>query len=419
MNGATKTRALPSLALAVLLLPWTLGVSAQEGDSSSQNESAESTAPILSDWEWPEWTPEPVLRAADWIVVNPLLGTLALVVGFWLLAKLSEFVILRVVTRLTARTQTEVDDQLLKLVQRPIFITVFFIGLTLASRALQLPDALMVAVIGILLTLVIFSWLGATLPGLRLVLDALGRHTDRFPLIEERTIPLFDIVGKIVLIGGAGFALFAVWGINPAPWFASAGVVGIAVGFAARDTLANLFAGIFIIADTPYKLGDFITLDSGERGLVTHVGIRSTRLLTRDDIEITLPNSVIANAKILNESGGRWEKERIRLKVGVAYGVDVDRVCELLVKIAEEHDHICPDPTPRVRMRGFGDSSLNFELLCWIDEPVLRGRLMHEMYMEIYKALNEADIEIPFPQRDLWVRQMPPTSTAQNSAETT
>lgn len=400
------------LALAALSLSSTLPAFAQNGDGSDQDvqseESAqESSAPILSDWEWPEWTPQPVLQASEWVQANPLLGTLLLVVGFWLLAKLSEVVILRVVTRLTSRTKTDVDDQLLRLVQRPVFLTVFFIGLTLATRVLQLPDAMATVVVGILLTLVIFSWLGATLPGLRLVLDALGRHTERFPMIEERTIPLFDIVGKLVLIGGAGFALFAVWGINPAPWFASAGVVGIAVGFAARDTLANLFAGIFIIADTPYKLGDFITLDSGERGLVTHVGIRSTRLLTRDDIEITMPNSVIANAKILNESGGRWEKERIRLKVGVAYGVDVDQVCDVLVTLAAEHDHICPDPAPRVRLRGFGDSSLDFELLCWIDEPVLRGRLMHEMYMDIYKALNRADIEIPFPQRDLWVRQMP------------
>ncbi|MDA8020716.1 MAG: mechanosensitive ion channel family protein [Thermoanaerobaculia bacterium] len=408
------------LVLVGLVLPWAAPLVAQgaEGQEKPAESSAEGeeAAPILRSWEWPEWTPQPVLQASDWIQANPLLGTLVLVVGFWLLAKLSEFVILRIVARLTSRTQTDVDDQLLRLVQRPIFITVFFIGLTLASRALQLPDAFSVAVIGILLTFVIFSWLGAALPGLRLVLDALGRHSERFPLIEERTIPLFDIVGKIVLIGGAGFAIFGVWGIDPAPWFASAGVVGIAVGFAARDTLANLFAGIFIIADSPYKLGDFITLDSGERGLVTHVGIRSTRLLTRDDIEITLPNSVIANAKILNESGGRWEKERIRLKVGVAYGVDVDRVSGILENVALEHDHICPDPAPRVRLRGFGDSSLDFELLCWIDEPVLRGKLTHEMYMDIYKVLGKEEIEIPFPQRDLWVRRIPQAEIPENNS---
>ena len=76
------------------------------------------------------------------------------------------------------------------------------------------------------------------------------------------------------------------------------------MGFAAKDTLANLFAGVFILADAPYKIGDFIVLDGGERGRVTKIGIRTTRILTRDDVEITIPNATIANSKIINESGG-------------------------------------------------------------------------------------------------------------------
>lgn len=357
--------------------------------------------------EWPPWVPSAIPEGWELVRAFPLLGALALAVAFLALAKLVEFFLVRGVKRLTARTETEVDDRLVDLGRRPVFLTVFFFGLSLATFALALPPAFTRATVAVLATIVILAWLGASLPGVRLLLDALGRHHDRFPLIEQRTIPLFDIVSKIVLIGGGSYALLKVWDFDPTPWFASAGVVGIAVGFAARDTLANLFAGIFIIADTPYKLGDFVTLDSGERGLVTHVGIRSTRILTRDDIEITLPNSMIANAKILNESGGRWEKERIRLQVGVAYGVDVDQVHDLLVQLAETHDHICPEPTPRVRLRGFGDSSLDFELLCWIDEPVLRGRLRHELYMEIYKAFQREGIEIPFPQRDVWLRRAP------------
>lgn len=336
----------------------------------------------------------------------PLWTALILIALFYVAAKVAEWFLLRGVSRLTAKTQTDVDDQLLTLVRKPVFFTVFFFGLSLATLFLELPDPLRNVTVNILLTLVVLSWLGAGFPGFRIMLDALGRHSERFPLIEERTIPLFDILSKLVLIGGATYALLAIWQFDPTPWFASAGVIGIAVGFAARDTLANLFAGIFIIADAPYKLGDFITLDSGERGLVTHVGIRSTRLQTRDDIEVTIPNAVMANAKILNETGGRWEKERIRIRVGVAYGMDVDRVCELLVEIATHHEHICLEPEPRVRMRGFGDSSLDFELLCWIDQPVLRGRLSHDMYMDVYKTFQRENIEIPFPQRDIWVRQM-------------
>ncbi|MEM1181323.1 MAG: mechanosensitive ion channel family protein [Acidobacteriota bacterium] len=360
-------------------------------------------------FQLPAGTPKPVVDAWEALHAYPLLAALVITVVGYIAARLTQVILNRGVKRVTSATRTQVDDQLLALAQKPVFLTVFLGSLSLATTSLGLPGAFAERTVDVLLTFLVLAWLGALLPASRLVLDALGRNHDRFPLIEQRTIPLFDILSKVILIGGGGFALFEVWGVNPAPWFASAGVIGIAVGFAARDTLANLFAGIFIIADGPYKLGDFITLDSGERGLVTHVGIRSTRLLTRDDIEITLPNSVIANAKILNESGGRWEKERIRIKVGTAYGSDIDQVMELLVKLATEHDHICPTPTPRVRLRGFGDSSLDFELLAWIDEPVLRGRLSSELYVEIYKAFARENIEIPFPQRDVWVRRVAQT----------
>jgi small-conductance mechanosensitive channel len=205
----------------------------------------------------------------------------------------------------------------------------------------------------------------------------------------------------------AGYLLQMIWGIDPTAWLASAGVIGIAVGFAAKDTLANLFSGIFIVADAPYTIGDYIVLDTGERGEVTHVGMRSTRLLTRDDVEITIPNAIIANAKIINESGGPTEKHRIRIPVGVAYGTDVDEVEKILEEIAAEHPAILDDPAPRVRMRAFGNSSVDFELLGWIERPVQRGLVSHELHKAVYKRFAAEGITIPFPQQDLWVRAMP------------
>ena len=168
---------------------------------------------------------------------------------------------------------------------------------------------------------------------------------------------------KIIIIGAGIYFLFIAWQTDPTAWLASAGIIGLALSFAAKDSLANLFAGAFILADAPYKLGDFIILDSGERGKVTAIGLRSTRMLTRDDVEITIPNAVMGNTKITNESGGPYEKERIRIRVGVAYGTDVDRVEELLLNIALSHEEIVNMPEPRVRFRAFGESSLNLELL--------------------------------------------------------
>ncbi|MCP3959034.1 MAG: mechanosensitive ion channel, partial [bacterium] len=83
------------------------------------------------------------------------------------------------------------------------------------------------------------------------------------------------------------------------------------------------------------------------------------------------------------------------------------QVCEVLKRLAVEHEHICTNPAPRVRMRGFGASSLDFELLAWIDEPVLRGRLSHQMYMQVYKTFAELGIEIPFDQTDLHIKELP------------
>ena len=220
-------------------------------------------------------------------------------------------------------------------------------------------------------------------------------------------MPLFDLITKLAAWLVGSYALLMIWGINPAGWLASAGIVGIAVGFAARDTLANLFSGFFILVDAPYKIGDYINLDSGERGKVTNVGMRSTRLLTRDDIEITVPNAVIGNAKIINESGGPWEKLRVRISVGAAYGSDVEQVCEVLMGVADAKTEVCRNPRARVRMRAFGASSLDFELLCWIDQPEDRGRLKHELYMEIYQAFNKTGIEIPYAKQDVYIKEMP------------
>lgn len=185
---------------------------------------------------------------------------------------------------------------------------------------------------------------------------------------------------------------------------ASAGIVGLALSFGAQDALANIFGGMSILADRPYQVGDYITLDTGERGEVTHIGLRSTRLLTRDDVEFSIPNSVMGNAKIVNESGGPYQKFRIRIKVSVAYGSDLGEIDQVLVQTALDHEEICEKPEPRVRLRGFGSSSLDFELLAWVEQPVFRGRLEHELNCAVYKAFAANGIEIPFPQQDLHIK---------------
>jgi small-conductance mechanosensitive channel len=231
------------------------------------------------------------------------------------------------------------------------------------------------------------------------VLNHLAERIDDYRWAQPRTLPLFVMILKIIVVAGAAYGILLAFEVDVTAWLASAGIMGIAVGFAAKDTLANLFSGIFIVADTPYKLGDFIILSSGERGMVTDIGIRSTRLLTRDDIEITVPNAAIGNAKIVNETGGPHEKERVRIAVGVAYGTDIDRLREVLLEEAAKSVNLSHDPEPKVRFVAFGDSALEFQVRGWVEEPVLRGRAIDELNTAIYKRLAAEEIEIPFPQR--------------------
>jgi MscS family membrane protein len=354
-----------------------------------------------------DWLPEALVPIWDTMALYPMLLTVSLIAAGFIVSKIVQWLFSHVLARITRKTKTDLDDRLISLLSKPVFSTVFLLTLMLVVAALALPPAWSGAFIRILLTLIVFSWTRAGLRTIRLVLELMGKVKHHFEILEERTIPLFDIIFKLLLVGVSAYILFMLWGIDATAWLASAGVIGLAVGFAAKDSLANLFSGFFIVADAPYKIGDFIVLDTGERGQVTQVGMRSTRLLSRDDIEITIPNAVIANAKIINESGGPWEKERIRIKVGVAYGSDLEQVSEVLLEIARSDEHIVNSPEPRVRLRAFGPSSVDFELLCWIDEPVLRGRLSHQVYMKVYKRFGEAGIEIPYQKVDLYLKESP------------
>ena len=226
-------------------------------------------------------------------------------------------------------------------------------------------------------------------------------------LIRTQTRPLFQNLAYIVVLIIAVYLIFRSWNVDMTAWLASAGIAGIAIGFAAKDTLANLFSGVFILADGPYKIGDYVVLDSGERGKVTHIGIRSTRLLTRGDVEITIPNAVMGNTRISNESGGPYEKFRIVVQVGVAYGSDIDQVKAILMDVAEKESEVCTEPEPRVRFRSFGNSSLDVELLCWVESPEVRGRVLDALNTIIYKRFNAENIEIPYSKHDVYIKEMP------------
>ena len=318
----------------------------------------------------------------------------------------------RVIRRFTSHTRIDLDDQIAALIHRPLFWTVLLIGTLAALVPLDLSEAALGNAQSTVLTILALLWSQFVLDSARQVLKTLSANDEGAPLVQPQTLPLFENLALVLVIIFTVYVVFRVWNIDMTAWLASAGIAGIAIGFAAKDTLANLFSGVFILADAPYKIGDYVVLDNGSRGEVTHIGIRSTRLRTKADVEVTIPNSIMGNSMVTNESGGRHEKYRIKVPVGVAYGSDIDQVREVLLGIGEENIDVCGFPEPRVRFRVFGESSLDFELLCWIDRPQLSGRVIDALNTAIYKRFMTEDIEIPYPKRDVYIRQMPASGGA-------
>lgn len=347
-----------------------------------------------------------VQQFAELIGPNLYLQAAIIAAVFILLGKIADWIISGVVGRIARRSTNDFDDSLIELVHRPIFMSFILIGLGLATLRMQLPETPTEVTVNLLETIAIFVWYGAIGQLNNLVAQTLRRSSQN-PLAQSGMLSLLHNVVKVLLVALAVYFVFLAWNIDVTAWLASAGIVGLALSFAAKDTLSNLFAGVSIAMDAPYKTGDYIILDSGQRGIVTEIGLRSTRILTRDDIEITVPNGIIGNSTIVNEAGGPPSQHRIRIAVGTAYGSDVDHVLETLEAVAHDNPAILDDPAPRARFRLFGDSSLDFELLGWIANPADRGRVQHELNCAVYKAFIRENIEIPFPQRDLHVRTMP------------
>ncbi len=344
------------------------------------------------------------------ILAVPGVRSALILAGAVIGAYLSEIIISKTLARFTRKTKTDLDDKIVEHVRRPIFLSALFIGVAYAMK-LEGPLSAQRTTMAVLKTLAIFVWARAGFNVGHLLLEALSRNGRGKSIVQPRTLPVFDMLVKILVIGLGIYFTFLAWRIDLTAWMASAGILGLAIGFAAKDTLANLFAGIFIVADAPYKVGDFIVLDDEGRlrGMVTRIGLRSTRILTKDDVEITVPNAVIGASKIVNEAGGPNTKQRIKVEVAAAYGADVDKVRDVLLECPDGVDEICNYPKPQVRFTSFGDSGLMFELQFWIDNPSERDTILDVMNTKVYKAFNAAELEIPFNKADLYVKEMPKT----------
>jgi potassium-dependent mechanosensitive channel len=207
------------------------------------------------------------------------------------------------------------------------------------------------------------------------------------------------------LLAALGFVIILqTAGIDLSSLTVFAGVVGIGVGFGLQNLASNFISGLTLLVEQPIKVGDFIEVEN-LLGTVENISIRSTMIRTIDGVFVIVPNIRFVENNIINWSY-RDPKCCIHIPVGVAYGTDPVLVTEALLSAARMESGVLYNPSPKVWFKSFGDSSLNFELLVWIDEPENSDPIKSALHFLIEHELRHRGIEIPFPQRDLHIRNL-------------
>lgn len=212
----------------------------------------------------------------------------------------------------------------------------------------------------------------------------------------------------IIFVTGAILAL-DVLGLNIMPFIAGAGIAGIAIGFAAKDTLSNVIAGILLIVDRPFEVGDRIEVwsapvNSATWGDVLDIGLRATKIRTTDNIVIIIPNNVIMTRDIVNYTT-ITDEIRVRIPIGIAYDADVKKAKGLIVKVSLELDWVMTEPTPpKVVVKSFGDSAVNLEARVWINDPRRRIDTISHITDRVKEVFQDEGVEIPYPKRDIFIK---------------
>jgi small-conductance mechanosensitive channel len=316
----------------------------------------------------------------------------------------------RVIQHWTKKTKTKLDDIIFDIIRWPIVILLILYGVVTSLEVLDLPDYA-VDLIGqgyFIVLILVATWLIYKL--FKDVLIYYGKvYADRTDTqIDDILIPVVEKVGAIIIVVAALVILLSYTGIDLTMLAVGSIVISMVIAFALQDTISNFFSGIYILTDRPFKIGDLILLESGEVCRITHIGMRSTRLYnTLEHTMIILPNNRMANDKIVNFTEPDTQF-RITIKVGVAYGTDPEKVTDILYSIADKHPNVLKSPEhykPNVRFAQFGESSLNFELWVWIDDVLKRFDVATDLNTDIDKRFKQEHIEIPFPQRVVWMRE--------------
>jgi small-conductance mechanosensitive channel len=339
---------------------------------------------------------------------NQLIVAAAILVGAWLISLILTF-ILRHSKRLTSFTQSTLDDEIIRLLSRPIHVGFELAGVMIAFRYL-FPDLVIRGFgYGELIPILLIAWIAYVAN--RMVRGMMIWHENQAAEngenIKRGTFGFLNTIISLLIWGFAFTFILNQVGIDISALLAGLGIAGLAIALALQNTLSGLFSAIGLVIDRPIRQGDFVKLEDGTEGFIEDISMRSTRIRTFDQNLVIVPNSKLTSMSITN---AYLPEEEITLKipVGVGYGSDLEKAEGVAIKIANEvlDSHGAKGSAePFVRFKEFGDSSIHMTVYLRIGKFLDQFIVRHEFIKALTVAYKKAKIEIPFPQRDVHMKK--------------
>jgi len=329
-------------------------------------------------------------------------ASVALISAFILLIIRS--VAFRVLNKWSERTVTRIDDIMINSLKTPSLYWCIAIGLYIGTEVSDLSKQYVLYFTKIIHIVVIFS---ISIAIANLVGKIFKDYIQKSNLAIPTTGLAYGILKSSIIVIGL-LIILSTLGISITPLLTALGVGGLAVALALQNTLANLFAGIHILMEKSIRVGDFIKLETGKEGYVEDITWRTTRVRMLPNNIVVIPNSKLSQSVVINYYLPE-KKMSLLLPVGVSYSSDPDKVEKVLVeeakKAAGEVSGLIADPEPFVRfIPGYGESSLDFTLVCQVGEFVDQYLAQHELRKRIFKRFRQEGIEIPFPHRTVYLK---------------
>lgn len=333
-----------------------------------------------------------------------LLGLVLFVVARWILV--------RVQRRFASKTRSLIDDHVITVTRRVASICIWVWACWRIAFIWELPGlANFVVAVWIVAVSIPIADFVANL--LRIVEEQVVPKTET--TLDDTALPLLNKVVRVLIIVGAVVMALSEMNVEIMPFVGAAGVAGVAIGFAAKDTLSNLIAGVLLIVDRPFNVGDRIELWGAPQGTaawgdVIEIGLRATKIRNPDNLIFVIPNNVIMQRDIVNYTAS-GDNIRLRIPIGIAYDADQAKAKEIIREVAQQTPGVMSEPAPVVILRNFGESSIDLELRVWIDQARRRRAIGDEITERVKAEFDAAGVEIPYAKRDLYIRAIPGETT--------